>query len=213
MNCTEAQNDLPELIGGTLPEARRQPLESHLVACPHCRGERDALQQASRLLQAAPPPEVRVDLATLYREAARREQRRLRRWRRAALAAGAGLAALVALTIGLNLEVRLEHHQLVLRWGNPPPQDQSPVRQEVPVASPHERRAAEAERRLRVLEGLVEGLAVDVQSLELAQGQALARLRAELKELRQQAVLHRETMDNDLEALYAERFLKQKASE
>ena len=212
MNCTEAQNDLPELIGGTLPEVRRQPLEAHLVACPHCRGERDALQQASRLLQAAPPPEVRMDLAALYREAARREQRRLRRWRRAALVAGAGLAALVALTIGLNLEVRLEHHQLVLRWGVPP-QNQSTVRQEVPVGEPRERDAAEAERRLRVLEGLVEGLAVDVQSLELAQWQELARLRAELKELRQQAVLHREKLDNDLEALYAERFLKQKASE
>src|SRR5262249_60281157 len=82
---------------------------------------------------------VRVDRAPLSREAARREQQRLRRWRRAALVAGAGLAALLALTIGLNLEVRVEHHQLVLRWGAPPPQDQSLVRQEVPVTSPHER--------------------------------------------------------------------------
>jgi len=214
MNCTEAQNDLPELIGGTLPEERRSPLESHLLACPHCRAERALLQQASLLLRAAPPPEVRVDMATLYREAARREQLRLRRWRRAAVAAGAALAALLVLTIGLNLELRLEHHQFVLRWGAPPPPDTPPARPEVHVAPPRERPAADdAERRVRVLEGLVEGLAVDVQSLELAQWQELTRLRAEFRELQQQAVLHRETTGKDVDALYAERFLKQKASE
>ncbi len=214
MNCTEAHNDLPELIGGTLPEDRRKPLESHLLICPHCRAERESLQQACLLLRAAPPPEVRVDMATLYREAARREQRRLRRWRRAALAAGAALAALLAVTIGLNLEVRLEHHQFVLRWGAPPPPEQPPVQPEVPGTPPRERSVADdAERRVRVLEGLVEGLAVDVQSLELAQWQELTRLRAELKELQQQTVLHRETTGKDVDALYAERFLKQKASE
>src|SRR3954470_1927991 len=120
MNCTEARTALIDLVGGTLPENRRQHLETHLLACPCCRAERDTLQEATALLRAAPAPAVQVDVTALYREAARREQKRLRRWRRAALAVGGVLAALLALTVGLNLDVRLERHQLVLRWGAPP---------------------------------------------------------------------------------------------
>jgi hypothetical protein len=212
MNCTEARNDLVELIGGTLLEERRQCLETHLLACPDCRAERDSLQEAIALLRAAPAPAMQVDLAALYRKAARREQKRLRRWRRAALAFGAALAALLLLTIGLNLEIRLERHQFVLRWGAPsrpnePADTRLPLPREQPIS------AAEMDRRLGRLQELVQELAASVQSLELEQGQELTRLRAELQELRQQAVLQWEATGKDVDALYVDRFLDKKRSE
>ncbi|MBI1915998.1 MAG: hypothetical protein HYS12_14870 [Planctomycetes bacterium] len=215
MNCTEARNDLIDLVVGTLPAERRQHLETHLLACPCCRAERDSLQEATALLQAAPAPAVQIDVAALYREAARREQKRLRRWRRTALACGTALAALLALTIGLNLEVRLERHQFVLRWGAPPPPDEPAAPTEVRVPPPREQpvTAEEMERRLGRLHELVQGLAASVQSLELEQRQELGRLRAGLQALRQQAVLHQEMTGKDVDALYVDRFLDKKRSE
>jgi hypothetical protein len=212
MNCTEARNELIELLGSTLPEERRQQLETHLIACSSCRAERASLQEARALLEAAPAPAVQVDLTALFREAARREQKRLRRWRGAALACGGGLAALLALTLGLNLEVRLERHQLVLRWGPAP--DEPSVRTEVLVTPQRERpSAAELEQRLHTLDRLVQELAGNVQSLEVEQGQELARLRAGLEELRQQVILQREMASRDVDALYVDRFLDKKRSE
>lgn len=214
MNCTEARNDLVDLIGGTLPEERRQHLETHLLACAGCRAERDSLQEAIALLRAAPAPAVQVDVAALYREAARREQKRLRRWRRAALLCGAALAALLVLTLGLNLEVRLERHQLVLRWGAPPLDEPvAPTEARIPPPGEQSVPTEELERRLGRLNELVQELAASVQSLELAQGQELARLRAGLNELRQQAVLQWEATGKDVDALYGDRFLDKKRSE
>ena len=208
MNCTEAHNELLELIGGTLPEERRQHLESHLLACSSCRAERAVLQEATSLLRAVPTPTVQVDVTSLYREAARREQRRLRRWRRVALACGAGLAALLLLTIGLNFEVRLERHQFVLRWGTPPPSDEPAIQNGAVGVSPREHPVAgdEMQRRLQVLDQLVQELAGNVQALEVKQAQELERLRTGLQELKQQAVLHQEMTGKDVDALYVDRF-------
>ena len=215
MNCTEARNELVDLVIGTLAEERRQRLETHLLACPCCRAERDSLQEATALLRAAPAPAVQVDVTALYREAARREQKRLRRWRRAALAFGGALAALLTLTIGLNLEVRLERHQLVLRWSAPPPRDEPAARTDAKSAPSREQPVAaeEVECRLRTLDQLIQELAGNVQSLELEQKQELDRLRAGLQELRQQAVLHQEMTGKDVDALYVDRFLDKKRSE
>src|SRR5260370_37613156 len=78
------------------------------------------MRQVRRLLDAPPSPEVSVNLAQLYHQAAARQQRHLQRWRRAAVLFFGAAAALVALALVPRLEVRLDGHQFVLRWANPP---------------------------------------------------------------------------------------------
>ena len=91
-------------------------MERHLAGCAGCRREWAGLREVSRLLRATSAPEPRVDVEALYREAARRERRRLRRWHRLAVVACAA-AALLLLAFGLKLEVCLERHQVVLHGG------------------------------------------------------------------------------------------------
>ena len=56
-----------------------------------------------------------VDLPHLYRAASRARARQLRRWRSAAVVLGAA-AAVLLLIVGMRLEVRVEAHQVTLRW-------------------------------------------------------------------------------------------------
>jgi hypothetical protein len=49
----------------------------------------------------------------------------MRRWRRAAFGL-VGIAAALLVVVGLRLEVRLEAHQVVVRWGNTLAPDNSP---------------------------------------------------------------------------------------
>ena len=209
MNCTEAHDDLPELACGALAGERRQRLEQHLIGCAGCRRELAALREVSRLLRAAPAPEARVDVEALYREAALRERRRLRRWRRLAVAACA-VAALLLLIFGLKLEVCVGGNQVVLRWG-PPPEETLVV-----VPAPRLRedpRLAEHERRLRALNELVVQLAGDVQTLDLRQQTDLTQLRAAVERLREQSALHWAAAERDVQALYDERFPQPKKEE
>ena len=209
MNCTEAHDDLPELACGALAGERRQQLEQHLAGCACCRRELEGLREVSRLLRATPAPEARVDVEALYREAARRERLRLRRWRRLAIAACA-VAALLLLLFGLKLEVRLGGNQLVLRWGQPA--EESPVVAPAP-RSREDERLAEYERRQRALKELVVQLAGDVQSFDLRQQTELGQLRATVERLRQQSALHWAAAERDVEALYAQRFPQPKKEE
>ncbi len=196
MNCNEALTDLPELVTGGLPAERAWHLEAHLTACDRCRRERDALRQVSLLLRRTATPEVDVDVATVYREAARRERLHSRRWRRAAFATAVAAAAVLLLAVGLNLEVRIEHHQAVVRWGAPPPQETL----HLTVAPAPPPRDDENEQRVRVLQKLVQALAADVRELELRQQQDADRSRALADRRRRAAALR------DAGALYDDRF-------
>jgi hypothetical protein len=211
MKCTEAHDDLAELACGALAGARKQQLEQHLAGCAGCRRELGELREVSRLLRATPAPEVRLDVETLYREAARREQQRLRRWRRLAVAACA-VAALLLLFFTLKLEVCLERNQLVLHWGWGQPPEEVPV--VMPAPRPREdQRVADHERRLRVLNELVMQLAGDVQTLDLRQQTELAELRARVERLRQESALQWAAAQRDVADLYTERFLHAKKEE
>jgi hypothetical protein len=209
MRCTEARTDLPAFACGHLPPEASRRLEEHLAACPTCRRDADELRRVSRLLRADPAPAVEVDLAGLYREAAQRDALRLRRWRRLALAACAALAAGLLVAVCLNLEVRLEKHQVVLRWGEPPAADEPtpPAPQTIIVQNGL---GPEDQRRLRALQELVETLAVDAETRDLERQQELDRLRASLAELRRQAVLHWEEAEQDVSALLAHQSRKKK---
>src|SRR5439155_9100593 len=91
------------------------------TTCEACRREYESLRRLRQQLNLVSPPTVEVDLALLYRQAAARQGRKVRRWRRLAGALVAVAAGLGLLAFGLHLELRLEAHQLVLRWGSPPP--------------------------------------------------------------------------------------------
>jgi len=202
MKCTEVRDDLADLACGALSDDRKRPLELHLASCPRCSRELVGLREVSRLLRATPAPEARVDVEALYREALRRERRRLRRWRRLAVAACAA-AALLLLAFGLKLELCFERNQVVLRWGPPP--EETGITVPAPRSREDERSAAH-EQRLRALNELVVQLAGDVQALDLRQQTELARLRSRVERLRQQSTLQWEAAERDVAALYAERF-------
>jgi anti-sigma factor RsiW len=193
--CDKIREALPALLYGDLPPAEETAVRQHLTDCPACRAEHAALRQVRGLLDAAPPPAVKVDLPRLYQEAARRQERQLRHWRRLACVALAA-AAVLLLVFGLKLEVRLEQHQLVLRWGAPPPVP-APlvvVPQEPPPAS-----AAE----VRVVRDLLHLLAADVEERDRQMRQGLADMAGRLDSLQGQTQQRWASAQRDLNGLYA----------
>src|SRR5262245_34393717 len=96
MNCTEARRSLPALLYDDLKPDPAAALRRHLDGCPACQAEYAALDRLRHGLDTLPPaPPVEVDLSRLYQEAARRQERRLRRWRLTAVALAAAAAGLL----------------------------------------------------------------------------------------------------------------------
>jgi hypothetical protein len=156
---------------------------------------------------------VKVDAAMLYRQAAERQALRTRRWRRAALAACAAGIALLTLTAFSRLEIRVEVNQVVARWGAAPAPEvpaPPPVVQGPPAPADGGAATAAVEDRLRVLDALVQALAEDDQARDYQHGREIARLQAQLRELRQQSEQHWTGAERDVEALYAAQFPNRK---
>jgi hypothetical protein len=202
-SCVEVLARLPGLLYGDLPADEAEAVRKHLVGCPACRREHTTLEGVRRLLDtASAPPAVEVDLGRLYGEAAGRRRRRARRWRRAA--ALVGIAAAVLLLIGLKLEVRLEAHQLVLRWGVPPMAEQA-VRQTQPP-TPLVRQEGEpapvAQAELQLVRDLVHALADDVEGRDRENRQALLWVRGRLDQLQRQVQARWEATEQLVSALH-----------
>jgi hypothetical protein len=212
MNCSEVRGLLPLLASGDLDPERRTAVERHLAACPACRCELAGIREVGRILDSIPAPALRVDVGALYGRAAEAQRHRLRRWRVAACALGA-VAALLLVVFGLRLEIRVEAHQLVLRWGEvpeavqpqpaPAPGDKVPQ----PIVLPETNDA-----KVRLLGDLVRALASDVESRDYDRQQELARLRGEVEALRKQALQRWTTTERYVAALYAAQFLTQKGN-
>ncbi|MFW5909652.1 MAG: anti-sigma factor family protein, partial [Thiohalospira sp.] len=60
MNCQDVQQELDELLDGTLPEPRRGEVRDHLEACEACRREYAGIQRLRAALQAQPAPAPRA---------------------------------------------------------------------------------------------------------------------------------------------------------
>ncbi|HYT93253.1 MAG TPA: zf-HC2 domain-containing protein [Gemmataceae bacterium] len=195
-NCHEIRAALPALLYGDLPPDEATAVRQHLTDCPACRAEQAALQQVRGLLDATATPKVAVDVPGVYREAALRQEKRLRRWRRVACGALAA-AAVLLLVFGLKLEVRWEQHQLVLRWGAPPAA--VPVPPPAPLELPPEAASAAEVRRMRDLLHL---LAAELEEREQRQQQALAWLRVRLETLQAQTREHWAATERDVRGLY-----------
>jgi hypothetical protein len=199
------------LLYGDLTADEAVRVEEHLAACPACRQVSGALAQVRRLLDVVPAPACPaplVDLPRLYREAAERQGRRLRRWRRTALVLGGLAAAVALLAVGLRLEVRMEGHQVVVRWGTPPTVVEAPP--PPPTATPMPERivgpAPEIEEQVRILGELVQLLATDMDERDQRHQEELARLQIRLLALQQQSAQWRLATERDVDALYVAQF-------
>ena len=212
MNCADVRDGLPAFLYGDLVAEARVPIQEHLTTCDACRRELAALRQLRQVLNRIPVPKVDVDLPLLYHQAAAQQERRMRRWRRlagglVALAAGLGFIA-----FGLHLELRLEAHQVVLRWGTPPPSPepvsratgaQAALASARPVSSP-------TEEQLQLLGDLVRALAEDVALRDQRQQQQLASVQLRLQEWQRLTAQRWRAAEQDLAALYAAHLLVSK---
>lgn len=182
MNCSDVRAGLPALIHKHLAADEAAHLESHLAGCVDCRRELQALEHVCRLLDAVTAPDVRVDLPRLYQQALELQDRRARRWRRIAFSAGVAAAATLLIAVGLRLEVRVEAHQAVVRWGALP-------MPEAPAPAPPSggQPAAVTAEEMRLLSSLIHALAADVDVRDRRQQEALARLLARLQDVQRQS--------------------------
>jgi anti-sigma factor RsiW len=206
MKCSHVREELPALVYGDLQPEPRDRLREHLTACPACLQELAALERVRGMLDGVPAPEVQVDLARLYREAARRQGDRLRAWRRAAYAVGAAAAAVLLLAIGLNLNVRIESHQVVVRWGTPPAvpkEEPAPERQQVQETVHIETPLpAETVAEMRTLGELVQLLAKDIEARDDRLQLDMARLRATVRDLQRKTSEQWADAQRDISGMY-----------
>jgi hypothetical protein len=211
MNCSEIRDRLPALIYGHLPADEVRQVQAHLAVCDACRGQAAALQQVRGALDVLPVPLVQVDVARLHRETAARQERRLRRWRRLTLVACAAAALIGLLAASSHWEMRIEAHQLVLRWGSaplvperpiptPPRPEPLPVPQVQEVAPPAN---PDVEDRLRLLSALVQALAEEAKQREGQRKEEIAALQEQIRDLSQYLAQARQATDKDLAAVYA----------
>jgi hypothetical protein len=194
MTCASVREQLAALAYGDLPSDEAAVLRDHLETCPDCRGEYAALEALRHALDAVPPvrPDPPVDLPRLYREVAERQARKLRRWRRAAVAVSAAAAALLGLALLPRLEVRVQADQLTLRWRKTPeaperPAPEPPKPPAPPVAVVAAPPGADVEKRLKVVEELIQIVSSDLDRRDQRQQQTLARVLARLQQLQAQA--------------------------
>jgi Putative zinc-finger len=180
MNCTQIRAALPALVYDDLPPEQAAALREHLAACPACRAEEAALRQVSAQLNVLSTPPIHVDLARLYQEASQLQQRRLRRWRRIAVVFSAAAAALL-LILGLRLEVRVQAHEVVLRWGTPP------EHQELPAPQPRPQALAQSHEDNYLTQQLIHALAEDVAVRDRENQESLGSLEARVNALQRQA--------------------------
>jgi anti-sigma factor RsiW len=176
MNCSDVRTRLTSWLHDEVNADDRARLEQHLTACPACRREAESLRHAFSLLDRVPVPAVAVDLPRLYREAAEYDRRRARRWRRTALVL-VGVAAGLLLVLGLRLEVRVEAHQVTLRWGTPPAAAPTPPTPPTPaVAAALEPSPAGTPEQMLVVRELIHALATDVDVRDRRRQDDLLRL-------------------------------------
>jgi hypothetical protein len=206
MNCSDLRASFPDLLYGRLEPAAKTQVEQHFARCAACRAEWQALQHVRHLLDAPVAPTVQVDLSGLYRRAAEEQTRQTRRWRRMALAVCGAAAVLGIVAFGLRLDVRLEAHQLVVRWGVPPATLPPPPRPAAPEPIPHALVAYADD--VRLLRELIHALAADVDARDRRQQEELTQLQGRLRELQRQANVRLADTERHLAALQAAQSLQ-----
>jgi hypothetical protein len=201
MNCTDVKAQLPFLLSEDREQVEDLELREHVAKCPNCLQEWQELEQLGKLLAANPEPVVAVDLVSLYRRAALQEARRGRRWR------WVGMAASILLLVGgvnavfSKLEVRLNGHELAMRWGVPPGAVVSPIdpppQEPAPIAQAEKR-----DEQIEVLSAMVRAMLQELQTVEIRQGRDRADLDVRVSGLQEQTLKRCLALQKDMEALY-----------
>ena len=121
MTCPRTE-DLSAFADQALPARRQAALRRHLLACPVCRQQLDALQALRRQLHALPSPTLGFDLAAQLQDRLPRRAPRPRRagwslpgWMPTGLAAGAALVCglwLGGLLLGTGASIPAASHAM-----------------------------------------------------------------------------------------------------
>jgi len=215
MNCNEARELLPALLYDNAPLENANAVRAHVTCCPACRQEFAELERVRNALDAVAVPAVSVDVSRVFQQAAALQQRRARRWRRAAVAA-CGLAAALLLVVLLRLELQLDAHQLIVRWGEVP-QEQPLVRQ--PTSEPKvivQREIVltpEIDEQLRVLRDTVHALAGSLETRDAQLRLVLDQMGTRFATLQMQDSRRWSENDRQFAALYRAVFFPAKKGE
>lgn len=218
MSCLQIHDELPALLYGELSPQQAARIEEHLATCPACRAELAACKHTRALLDQVPAPAVDVNAARILQREALRQLGRLRRWRRLAILTTGAAAAIGLLLVGLNLDVRVEAHQVVLRWGSPPTVEAPaiPIAAVAPDVSPPITKsdaASALQTQLVILTQLTQGLAdtearqrkdLGQMQREVTQMQReLAMMRDAVRDAQRQSGRRVSAIERDVSALYA----------
>jgi hypothetical protein len=195
MNCEQALVLLPEQP--YLSSTQQRDLARHLADCAACAAVARELDGVRRLLDQAPMPAVRVDLAALYRRSAELDQRHARRWRRWALVATAA-AAVVLLVLGLRVEFRWHDRELIVGWGVPP----APRREVVPAIVQRADVSPQLVAELQLVRELIHAVATDVEQRDRQGEERLAGLEKRLDEVATTSQLRWTATQKNVRALY-----------
>ncbi len=200
MHCAKIVESLPALLYGDLPAVEIAAAEAHLAGCAACRREYDALQATRQVLSGLPAPAANVDVARIYAAAAQKQRRRLRRWQYAA--AGLSIAAsLFACALVLKMEVRVQAHEVSLRWRATAAPT---VRASEPAAlEPSAPIFAATADDVALMKDLVRALAAEIDGRDQRQQQDLAALQRRLEIVQWQLKQVQAASERGVAALYA----------
>jgi Putative zinc-finger len=200
MNCSQVRQRLAEFVYADLAPPEAWEVEAHLRSCPECRKDKTALAGVRSLLDCGGTVSVPADLPAIYRRAAEMQKRRASIWRRSSIAALGAAAAVLIVAMVLRLEIHADARQVVIRWGTlAERQALSPLEADPALARS---RLPELQSELAVLSELVQGLTEEQDARERRIAVDRASFRAELDELRRQAILHWMATERDVGALY-----------
>jgi hypothetical protein len=191
MTCAQIRDHLPSLAYGDVPAEGVTALEAHLAGCAACRRHLAELRALRPLLDKVAAAAPAVDLPVLYENAADRQERYLRRWRRLAIGSMTA-AAVLLIVLGLRLEVRVQAHQVVVRWGRLAeevrPQE---VATAVPAAMPPAIQPLQtAVKDLEILRQLIHALADNVDSRDRMHQDDLRDLQEQIQTLQERVERH-----------------------
>jgi hypothetical protein len=198
MTCTQICEQLPLFLYGDLSPDNAQAVEHHLADCASCREAFANLQSVRDALNATPTPEVIVQPSQILLASA--ERPRQSAWVRRC--AGTAVAASLLLLAFLNLEVRIEKKQLMLRWGQPAPV----VVAYLPPPPTDNRSLIALEERVRILQELTHALARDVDRRDRDRNNDVIRTQAKLEQIMQTTGQQLGETQRDVDALYAAHF-------
>jgi DNA-binding transcriptional MerR regulator len=208
MNCSHVRQRLPELLYGDLNPHEAAALQEHLKGCAECRKDGFSLERVRQMLDTLPVPPAAFTLQQLYEKATQRQALRLRRWRRTAQVL-CGIAALLLLVFFLRLDLRVDDHQVSLRWGGSPGSSLAGVSSQsdpAPSGPTVQGLAPELQERVQLQTRLIHAVADDVTARETAQQLQIARLQHRLDLLQAQCDARWSESERNLAGLYVAQF-------